>query len=300
MGGKQSRHHHTVRPEKRNSVSTTSKTQSSASVIIEGRAYHNIQTSTYCLPRDELEQDRLNSQHFSLKALFSGNILPTVSALLPSNAKILDIGCGSGSWVMEMAIDHPGCQVTGVDMSDMFPTTIRPENVKFELLNVLDGLPYADNSFDFVHMRLMIAALRSTEWPLVLTEIRRVLKPGGLLQLVESDFTAIHKALQERGQDPWIASKLGSLLNELNFDVKDRQMQNIEYGNLSNPVSKEMIGNWKVAMLSFKPLLASKLVENPDHYHQLVDRYLQGCIHGDWVIKISAYCAQKPFSSQEN
>jgi ubiquinone/menaquinone biosynthesis C-methylase UbiE len=89
-----------------------------------------------------------------------------------------------------MAIEHPGCHVTGVDMSDMFPATIRPENVKFELLNVLDGLPYPDNSFDFIHMRLLIAALRSNEWPIVLTEIRRVLKPGGLLQLVESDFTA--------------------------------------------------------------------------------------------------------------
>jgi hypothetical protein len=66
MGGKQSRHHHTVRPEKRNSVSISSKIQSSPSVVIEGRAYHNIQTSTYCLPRDELEQDRLNSVNMIL------------------------------------------------------------------------------------------------------------------------------------------------------------------------------------------------------------------------------------------
>lgn len=88
-----------------------------------------------------------------------------------------------------MAIDHPEFEMTGVDMADMFPTTIRPENVKFELLNILDGLPYPDNTFDFVHMRLMIIAFRSTEWPLVLKEIFRVLKPGGLVQLVESDFT---------------------------------------------------------------------------------------------------------------
>jgi ubiquinone/menaquinone biosynthesis C-methylase UbiE len=71
----------------------------------------------------------------------------------------------------------------------MFPTTIRPKNVRFDLLNVLNGLPYEDNSFDMIHMRLMIVALRANEWEQVLTEIRRVLKPGGLLQLVESDFT---------------------------------------------------------------------------------------------------------------
>lgn len=88
-----------------------------------------------------------------------------------------------------MAIEFPEYQVTGLDMADMFPTTIVPENVSFDLHNVLDGLPYPDNSFDFIHMRLMIVALRSTEWPFVLNEIFRVLKPGGLVQLVESDFT---------------------------------------------------------------------------------------------------------------
>ncbi|KAG0180845.1 hypothetical protein DFQ28_000335 [Apophysomyces sp. BC1034] len=141
------------------------------------------------MPRDEAEQDRLNSQHFSIKAVYGGNILPRVLQDLPTKAEILDIGCGSGSWVMEVAIDHPSAHVIGVDIADMFPMTIRPENVQFQLHNVLQGLPFEDNTFDFVHMRLMIGALRNNEWPMVLAEIDRVLKPAGYVQLVEGDFT---------------------------------------------------------------------------------------------------------------
>lgn len=89
----------------------------------------------------------------------------------------------------EMAIDNPNAHVTGIDMADMFPTAIRPENVTFQLTNIIDGLPYDDNTFDFVHMRQLIVGLRATEWPNVVAEIFRVLKPGGLVQLVESDFT---------------------------------------------------------------------------------------------------------------
>lgn len=88
-----------------------------------------------------------------------------------------------------MAIDYPQFKITGLDMADMFPTTIRPENVKFELHNILNGLPYPDQTFDYVHMRLLITGLRTEEWPIVIAEIHRVLKPGGLVQLVESDFT---------------------------------------------------------------------------------------------------------------
>lgn len=104
-----------------------------------------------------------------------------------------------------MATEHPNAHVTGLDMSDMFPTAIRPENVTFQLANILDGLPYEDNTFDFVHMRQLVVALRSNEWLTVIQEIYRVLKPGGLIQLVESDFTVrsncqekLHGCLQIR------------------------------------------------------------------------------------------------------
>ncbi|KAI9322160.1 S-adenosyl-L-methionine-dependent methyltransferase [Dichotomocladium elegans] len=260
----------------------------SPSVTVEGRIYHNIESSSYYLPRDEEEQDRLNSEHFAIKALFSSNILPSVEQHLPLNANILDIGCGSGSWVMEVAIDHPNAHVTGIDMADMFPTTIRPENVTFQLCNILDGLPYPDNTFDFVHMRQLIVALRGTEWPMVLCEIYRVLKPGGLVQLVESDFT-VH-----RGQDPFIASKLETLLGEAQFADIQQQVRVIQFGQDNDPIAGEMMWSWKSAMRSIKPFLAKRLLKNPEEYNHILERYFQDCTHYNWHMKIWALSARKP------
>jgi hypothetical protein len=43
------------------STITSTKSKSTNSITIEGRQYHHDETGTYALPRDELEQDRLNS-----------------------------------------------------------------------------------------------------------------------------------------------------------------------------------------------------------------------------------------------
>lgn len=49
-------------------ATTSSLSRSTNSIIIEGREYHRMDTSSYCLPRDELEQDRLNSvRHAHIK-----------------------------------------------------------------------------------------------------------------------------------------------------------------------------------------------------------------------------------------
>ncbi|KAI9476027.1 MAG: S-adenosyl-L-methionine-dependent methyltransferase [Benjaminiella poitrasii] len=283
------------------------RSRSVNSITIDGRSYHHDSHNTSILPRDELEQDRLNSQHFSLKALYGGNILPSVKNSLPANAKILDLGCGSGCWVMEMAVEHPYYQFIGVDMADMFPTTIRPENVKFELYNILNGLSYPDNSFDYIHMRLMITGLRSEEWPKVIAEIYRVLKPGGLVQLVESDFTEktniqvvetfnseFRKALVELGLDPWIGSKLNSLLTEVKFDVIETDIKYLDYSSPLDPIAKEMLTNWRNAMISIKPLLAQRFKADNEKYKSIVDRYIEGVTQAGWKVKMWALCGQKP------
>ncbi|KAF9427310.1 hypothetical protein BGZ94_005139, partial [Podila epigama] len=78
--------------------------------------------------------------------------------------------------------------ITGIDMSPMFPSTIIPSNCSFLQHNILEArLPFPDNHFDFVHQRFLAAALSPTHWTTVLSELERVTKPGGWIELVELD-----------------------------------------------------------------------------------------------------------------
>ncbi|CAO3699042.1 unnamed protein product [Rhizopus microsporus] len=257
MGIKQSRYHrynrsynhqhkprdNSPRRESVNTNTTSGVSQSNNSVTIDGRQYYQDETSTYILPRDEIEQDRLNSQHFTVKAMFNGkNILDSIQRILPKEASVLDLGCGTGCWVMELAVEYPEYRFTGVDVTDMFPTTIRPENVNFEIYNVLSGLPYPDNTFDFVNMRFMLSAFAVSDWPVVLKETYRVLKPGGVIELMETQFPendrvpivrtvneAFYEMLRENGKDPCTAAKFGTMLKEQHFKVIERQERSLTY-----------------------------------------------------------------------
>lgn len=50
---------------------------------------------------------------------------------------------------------------------------------------MLEGLPFEDNIFDFVHMRLLITAIPSAQWPAVVQELVRVTRPSGWVELAE-------------------------------------------------------------------------------------------------------------------
>lgn len=79
-----------------------------------------------------------------------------------------------------MATEYPNSEFTGIDMSDVFPNNIRPANVTFQIANVLEPLPFEDDTFDFVNFSLFILALKKDQWIPVMKEVKRILKPGGL------------------------------------------------------------------------------------------------------------------------
>ncbi len=145
----------------------------------------------YALPKDLEEMNRLDFQHYLLRYALKGNY----AAPVVNPQSILDVGTGSGRWAREMAQYFPQANVIGLDInrppaedaieSGQTPE-IRPDNYSFVAGNVLEGLPFPDASFDFVHMRLLVAGIPHDRWPGVIKELARVTQPGGWVESVES------------------------------------------------------------------------------------------------------------------
>ncbi|KAI8082848.1 S-adenosyl-L-methionine-dependent methyltransferase [Halteromyces radiatus] len=268
-----------------------SSQEKSESNMYEGRSYHNTD-SIYWLPNDNEELDRLIGQHFALKSLFGGNFNTKVldyMSMEDRTTKVLDCGCGPGTWIMDVATEYPNIQLTGIDISDVFPTSIRPPNVNFCLGNLLERLPFEDNTFDFIHVRLFIAALRKEEWPLALEELFRVLKPGGILISTECsqigpgrDFInefaiLIAKFMESRGQEPEIAAMLPDLLVSKGYELIDSVKQVINLG-ANDSLSREFLYDVINLTRNAKPFIAPHLNLTTDQeYNDMVNKLTIEC-----------------------
>ncbi|KAI8093218.1 S-adenosyl-L-methionine-dependent methyltransferase [Halteromyces radiatus] len=228
----------------------------------------SIENTSYWLPKSYEEQDRLMGQHFALKESFGGNVLQNAKKVTPleEGAHILDIGCGPGSWCLEMATDYPNCEVYGIDIYAVYPQTIRPPNSTFMLADALEGLPFHDEMFDLVQIRLMVAAIKVNEWPKLIKEAMRVLKPGGILQMIEPDYRdsgggasqllvrTVIRLCEERGQDPHVGSRLEDLMRNAGLVILDSISSVLDHSDGGKLVS-EWTYDWKVFATVSRPIL---------------------------------------------
>ncbi|KAF9201409.1 hypothetical protein BGZ49_008333 [Haplosporangium sp. Z 27] len=155
----------------------------------DGRSRHSVESAPYMLPNDLTEADRLDAQHYIVRYMFQGNY--NVKLDRNSKLRILDVATGTGVWALEMAHEFPKARVYGIDISPIYPTSesseVVPPNCFFQLGNILDGLPFPDDYFDFIYQRLLVYALTPAQRRQVNAELLRVLKPSGHVQLIESD-----------------------------------------------------------------------------------------------------------------
>lgn len=125
-----------------------------------------------------------------------------------------------------MASDYPRSHFIGIDIAPIFPLEIKPINTEFQIQNVTHRLPFDDNSFDYIHMRLMLAVLKEEEWKsVVLSELFRILKPGGYIESHEFDFRIVNqgpcmKKLVE-GCKVWILFRSKSMKKNTNYFLKN-------------------------------------------------------------------------------
>jgi ubiquinone/menaquinone biosynthesis C-methylase UbiE len=187
----------------------------------------------YLLPKDAQEQSRLNFQH---RALYSATGNHYLVPLRPDIATILDVGTGTGIWPAEMARLFPQAHIVGVDISAASLEYTSSSAYTFCLADVLKGLPFPDQQFDYVHQRLLVAAIPAAHWPAVIHELVRVARPGGWVELLEIGVT-IQQAgpettrlldwmadkSKERGFDMHLLPRLGEMLAQEGLEAIERQ-----------------------------------------------------------------------------
>ena len=118
-----------------------------------------------------------------------------------SGSYMLDVGCGHGTAVMEMAklVGESG-RVDGVDLSDVMIAEARARsmdkgNVKF-VVSGASNLPYADDLFDAARMDRVLLYVKGRER--ALAEMIRVTKPGGRIVVADVDFEAVATFSRDR------------------------------------------------------------------------------------------------------
>ncbi len=143
-------------------------------------------------PESPTELARLIMLDRAITTSMGGIMVGIPSDLVLHNA--LDLACGPGGWVLDMAFEHPGVEVAGVDISQQMISyayararTQQLPNASFGVMDITEPLDFGDGTFDVINARFLVGVLKGAQWSALLSECFRLLRPGGVIRLVESD-----------------------------------------------------------------------------------------------------------------
>lgn len=239
------------------------------------------------------EQDDLPLEYIDMRDIGDGRMSAIMSAmqfqhklflremggkLLPDNIPldavqvVMDFICGPGSWCMDFSRQHPGKRVYGVDINCTIiehaqedASQMRLGNLEFQVVDRRRPLPFAENTFDLIHLQNGTSFFTMEQWPEVMAEITRVLKPGGWLNLVDFEMgpasqPAIDRVLtflgqilarldrsnEPEGRAPFTGSTLGpQRMSELQFTDVGYRLYPVDLGGWNNPVGRAYLA-WSV------------------------------------------------------
>lgn len=236
--------------------------------------------------------NQLSAYHLA----FEAELRTMVGALpLEPSMRVLDLACGDGFYTRRI-VERLGPQgaITGVDLSAAYLATARREAASYsgpatiEFVEApFDALPFPDGSFDFVWCAQSLYSLPDPV--LVLAHVARVLRPGGIVAVLEND--TMHQVFLPWPvalEIPLRAAELRAIATEENNPSKfyvgrhllalfatagftPLQMQTIAIDRQApfREVERELLQSYLDAVVGrVTPYLAAPLLA---HLHQLVD-----------------------------
>ncbi len=167
-------------------------------------------------------------------------VIPPITQLVrevggAERMRLLDVGCGTGRTLHQLAITHPAMRLHGADLSPAYIKKARERLADVDELTLAvengERLPWADATFDVVTSTYMFHELPRKARRNVCREMWRVLRPGGLVVIEDSaqvsespELADVLHGFPAEFHEPFYADylrdDLAALLAEIGFDAQ--------------------------------------------------------------------------------
>jgi ubiquinone/menaquinone biosynthesis C-methylase UbiE len=256
-------------------------------------------------------------------------IVGKVTGLLPFHfndvelVRILDVGCGPGQWALDIAFDRPDAEVIGIDVSaDLIEyATARAHsqqlhNISFGVQDFLTNkLPFAEHSFDLVHLRFAVSWVKQREWSLLLARCSTLLKPGGWIVVTEGEGIYTTSRALERLQEMLceaffrsgyglsssprfigMVARLGYLLAEVGFQEVQAEATVLNYSYSYEEANREWRESFHALISESAPFLLTSGVTTAEELAEVDQHLLIEMFQKDFcgIGPLFTFFAQKP------
>jgi ubiquinone/menaquinone biosynthesis C-methylase UbiE len=159
------------------------------------------------------------------------------------NARLIDIACGTGRFLREVKANYPRLDVTALDLSPFYLDKARealsPWSGTHTIAAPAEAVPEPDGAFDLASVIFLFHELPRKAQRQVAAELGRLVKPGGLLVVVDSlqtgdfaDYDALLDVFPVKFHEPYYSAYLKEDLVSL-FKASGFEFENMERAFLS-------------------------------------------------------------------
>ncbi len=236
-----------------------------------------------------------------------------MGSLLPENIdlngihSILDVACGPGEWVQQVAGLYPRIKIVGTDISTLMikyaqqrARVQKLDNASFYIMDARSPLAFENGSFDLVNARFMAAFLPRHEWPQAVKEFARVTQTGGTIILTETDICkpgstnsaaleelnalgseAVYRAGLYSSTGTMVTAMMPQFLEEAGCQDVRTQWHALDFsaGTAAHPV---IYANLSVALKLVQPFLVKVMQTPQEHLDALYEQSMQDMMGADF------------------
>jgi ubiquinone/menaquinone biosynthesis C-methylase UbiE len=265
-------------------------------------------------PSTYFVEDRSNQEELKRLQIQDHMLTTGMGGVLPEQPdptrfpRVLDVGCGVGDWLIELAKTTPTCTLlVGVDTSLTFIEYARAQasaaqvhdRVEFHVMDALRMLEFPDHFFDLLNQRFAGSWLRTWDWTKLLSEYLRVTRPGGVIRLTEPYLfpeenspslarlsKLMRQAFDQSGhlfapREDGITQELEPLLNRLGLEQVQTRAYTLEY-HVGTPQWQRFFEDTRHMLRTLLPFF-QKWALVPDDYEALCQQAFHEMQQPDFV-----------------